>query len=58
MNEDGSEQARKKMAVASTSGTPIAVPVKKEPSVPDHIDKRHTDTVLNFLLRLACQVLD
>lgn len=53
---DRAEPHRKKLAVAS-SGGPIPVPVKStDPAVPEHIDKRHTDTVLNFLLRLACQV--
>lgn len=57
MPDDTADQARKKLAVASTSGAPVPVAVKTgEPTVQDHIDKRHTDNVLNFLLRLACQV--
>ncbi|XP_050299225.1 transcription-associated protein 1 isoform X2 [Anthonomus grandis grandis] len=54
---DESEQTRKKMAVASSTGQPMPVAVKSaEPAAQEHIDKRHTDNVLNFLLRLACQV--
>lgn len=57
MPDDSNEQARKKLAVASSStGTPTPVAVKTKVATQDHIDKRHTDTVLNFLLRLACQV--
>uniref|UniRef100_A0AAR5Q8F1 FAT domain-containing protein n=1 Tax=Dendroctonus ponderosae TaxID=77166 RepID=A0AAR5Q8F1_DENPD len=53
---DRTDPHRKKLALAS-SGGPIPTPIKStDPSVPEHIDKRHTDTVLNFLLRLACQV--
>ncbi|XP_066149283.1 transcription-associated protein 1 isoform X2 [Euwallacea fornicatus] len=57
LGDDSSDQARKKIAIASASGATMAVPVKTDTSVPEHLDKRHTDTVLNFLLRLACQEL-
>lgn len=46
------------MAVAGPSGSgnmPVPV-VKTEPGMNKPIDRAHTDTVLNFLLRLACQV--
>lgn len=47
----------------STSTFSPTVVVKQEPGeskvgIVKHIDKVHTDTVLNFLLRLACQVND
>ncbi|CAG9767854.1 unnamed protein product [Ceutorhynchus assimilis] len=53
------EHVRKKLAIASSSGTPTPSNVKpgeQTPVVQEHIDKRHTDNVLFCLLRLACQV--
>lgn len=45
------------MMQPSTSYSPTPV-IKQEPGVNKPIDRAHTDTVLNFLLRLACQVND
>ncbi|XP_030767739.1 transcription-associated protein 1 [Sitophilus oryzae] len=53
---ESTEHARKKIILMSSGGTPVPVVVNTEPSTQEHIDKRHTDNVLNFLLRLACQV--
>lgn len=55
---DEGESSRKKIAVTGPSGSgTLPVPVVKiEPGVNKPIDRAHTDTVLNFLLRLACQV--
>lgn len=39
----------------SYSAAPV---IKQEPGINKPIDRAHTDTVLNFLLRLACQVND
>lgn len=44
------------VAGPSSSSIPLLVP-KTEPGVVKPIDRVHTDAVLNFLLRLACQVL-
>jgi transformation/transcription domain-associated protein len=57
--DDQMEGQRKKVAMMqpSTSFGPVPV-VKQEPGVNKPIDRAHTDTVLNFLLRLACQVND
>lgn len=58
MSEDVSESGRKKMAVAGPSGSgPVPlVAVKTEPEMNKPIGRVYTDAVLNFLLRLACQV--
>ncbi|XP_060534319.1 transcription-associated protein 1 [Cylas formicarius] len=55
--DENVEAIRKKMAGVQpgTSGS-SQVAIKAETASGDHIDKRHTDNVLNFLLRLACQV--
>ncbi|CAH1110190.1 unnamed protein product [Psylliodes chrysocephalus] len=53
--EESGESSRKKLAVPGPSGGPVAA-VKAEPNVNKPIDRAHTDNVLNFLLRLACQV--
>lgn len=56
--DDYSESGRKKVAVAGSSGSgtvPVAV-VKTEPEINKPIGRVYTDAVLNFLLRLACQV--
>ncbi|KAG5864322.1 hypothetical protein JTB14_004435 [Gonioctena quinquepunctata] len=53
MFDESGESSRKKIAIAGPSGT-VSVPViKTEPGVNKPIDRAHTDTVLNFLLRLA-----
>ncbi|KAF7269505.1 transcription-associated protein Nipped-A isoform X2 [Rhynchophorus ferrugineus] len=53
--DDSSEHARKKIGLISNTGiTPVIS--NAETGIQEHIDKRHTDNVLNFLLRLACQV--
>ncbi|XP_057664226.1 transcription-associated protein 1 [Diorhabda carinulata] len=52
--DDSNEISRKKLAVAGPSGSVTAV--KTEPNVNKPIDRAHTDNVLNFLLRLACQI--
>lgn len=60
MSDDNSESGRKKLAVAGPSGSgtvPVAA-VKSEPEMNKPIGRVYTDTVLNFLLRLACQVSD
>lgn len=58
MSDDNSESGRKKMAIASSSGsgTVPVVAVKTEPEINKPIGRVYTDAVLNFLLRLACQV--
>lgn len=43
------------IAGPSSGVVPLLVP-KTEPGVVKPIDRVHTDSVLNFLLRLACQV--
>ncbi|CAG9853589.1 unnamed protein product [Phyllotreta striolata] len=52
--EENGDSNRKKLAVAGPSG-PVAS-VKADSNVNKPIDRAHTDNVLNFLLRLACQV--
>ncbi|KAL3270789.1 hypothetical protein HHI36_021313 [Cryptolaemus montrouzieri] len=50
---------RKKMAMSQASSSTMPTPVvKSDPSANKPIDKIHTDAVLNFLLRLACQIND
>nr|CAH7738958.1 unnamed protein product [Callosobruchus chinensis] len=57
---DDGESARKKFAIPGPSGSTIPIPaIKTEPGIKADmgpIDKQHVETVLNFLLRLACQV--
>ncbi|XP_072379030.1 transcription-associated protein 1 [Diabrotica undecimpunctata] len=53
--EESTESSRKKLAVPGPSNAPQPA-IKTEPSVNKPIDRTHTDNVLNFLLRLACQV--
>lgn len=58
MCDDYSESGRKKVAVAGPSGSgtvPLAA-IKTEPEMNKPIGRVYTDAVLNFLLRLACQV--
>ncbi|XP_044261128.1 transcription-associated protein 1 [Tribolium madens] len=56
--DDSLENQRKRLAVQpSTSYSPTPV-IKQEPGINKPIDRVHIDTVLNFLLRLACQVND
>lgn len=56
---DELEGQRKRLAVSQPSTSYLPQPVvKPEPGVNKPIDRAHTDTVLNFLLRLACQVND
>ncbi|KAJ8954217.1 hypothetical protein NQ318_005812 [Aromia moschata] len=54
----GSESSRKKLAIAGPSGNSPMPATKTDPGMNKPIDRAHTDTVLNFLLRLACQVND
>lgn len=57
MSDDNSESGRKKLAVAGPSGSTVPVAaVKTEQEMNKPIGRVYTDAVLNFLLRLACQV--
>lgn len=55
MSDENSESGRKKIVVAGPSGSGT-VPVRTEPEMNKPIGRVYTDAVLNFLLRLACQV--
>ncbi|KAK9874414.1 hypothetical protein WA026_002761 [Henosepilachna vigintioctopunctata] len=50
------EPERKKIAISQPSTSFMGSLPKTDPSASKPIDKTHTDAVLNFLLRLACQV--
>ncbi|XP_049825027.1 transcription-associated protein 1 isoform X2 [Aethina tumida] len=52
----GPEVKRRMSAQPGTSAAPATV--KVEPGTENSIEKAHIETVLNFLLRLACQVND
>lgn len=59
--QSGEDPAAKRPATGSmmamSSGQPIIIP-KIEPGATKPIERAHADAILNFLLRLACQVND
>lgn len=55
--EEGEAQW-KRMAVSGPSGLPTTVVLKEDPDMVKPIERTHTDAVINFLARLACQVFD
>lgn len=58
MLDDNSESNRKKIVIPGPSGSTTApvAPVKTDLDMNKPIGRMYTDAVLNFLLRLACQV--
>lgn len=64
--EDLNEANRKRLALGNGSTPTVAVPTGAEGTSPPQstvepgstkpIDRQHADAVINFLLRLACQV--
>lgn len=53
--DDAAESQRKRLAVAGPSGTATPLQaVKTEPGMSKPIERAFADTVINFLLRLAC----
>ncbi|KAF5288689.1 hypothetical protein FQR65_LT11954 [Abscondita terminalis] len=57
--DESNEPPPKRLAIQQPGMPgPSSVPIKPEPTQAKPIDRIHTDNVLNFLLRLACQVND
>lgn len=57
--EINQDQLRKRLATAQPSSSNFATFIpKSDPSSVKPIEKHHADAILNFLLRLACQVND
>lgn len=58
--EESTEKRKLTIGQPSTSSGTTGQPstIKTEPNASKPIDRMHTDAVLNFLLRLACQVND
>lgn len=58
---DDNAEARKKMAIgdgSSPTSSSVNGAIQKVEGSQDPIEKQHCDTVINFLIRLACQVND